>query len=118
MDPNKLELNDRLIVAADFKCEPGEGAKELEAKLLALMDKLEGTGAIIKANSAVRALGLFRMTELMNQRGVRLFADLKLVDIKETLATDGSFLRETKPAIVTVMANADVSGMRALREAM
>jgi len=118
MDPSRLELNDRLIVAADFKCEPGEGASVLEAKLLKLVDKLAGTGAIFKFNSALRALGLYRVAELMQERGVRFFADLKLVDIPATLKADGSFLRETKPAIVTVMANADVAGMRALREAM
>jgi orotidine-5'-phosphate decarboxylase len=103
-----LTLPERLIVAADF--EPpkqilGEiplGQRWVKQRVLELADKLKGTGVIFKVNSALRACGYDLIDEL-HARGLRVFADLKLSDIKNTLKTDGVLLREAKPEILTVM---------------
>jgi orotidine-5'-phosphate decarboxylase len=44
-----------------------------------------------------------------------VFADLKLIDIGETLATDGEFLRMAKPEILTAMCFAGEKTLRALK---
>jgi orotidine-5'-phosphate decarboxylase len=109
---------ERLIVAADFK--PGTAWEKYHGKLgvklqvLKLADSLKGTGVYLKVNSALRACGYDLIGEIQS-RGLRVFADLKLFDIGETLATDGMLLREAKPDLLTTVCVAGVTAMQALK---
>lgn len=105
---------ERLIVAADFKPTTPEGRAWVEKRVLTLADELNGTGVYIKVNSALRAVGYGLIDEL-HSRGLRVFADLKLNDIIETLATDGALLKEARPELLTAMCSAGVAGMKALK---
>jgi orotidine-5'-phosphate decarboxylase len=106
--------HDRLIVAADFRPVGVTGCSEVEDKVLDLAKKLEGTGVYIKVNSALRACG-FDLIHVLHEQGLRVFADLKLNDIPETLGTDGVILREFKPDLLTVMCTTGVKGMIELK---
>lgn len=101
---------DRLIVAADFKHVPQHNLDYTKRQLMNLVSQLAGTGVYIKVNSLIRVFG-YGMIDEMHQQGVRVFADLKLCDIGNTLANDGSFLRSLKPDLLTAMC---VSGEAAL----
>jgi orotidine-5'-phosphate decarboxylase len=113
----KLEPAERLIVAADFKLDPkyADGRATVHDRLRLLADKLRGTGVTIKVNSALRALGYGIIGEL-HDRKLKVFADLKLNDIPETLMIDGQLLNEAKPDIVTVMCSTGVKGMETLKK--
>jgi len=114
---------ERLIVAADFKPSPKNSGStspvrfpdrvEIQRKVLDLADSLKGTGVYLKVNSALRTCGYDLIGEIQS-RGLRVFADLKLIDIPNTLTDDGVFLREAKPKLLTVVCSAGVSGMKAL----
>jgi len=112
---------ERLIVAADFKPD-GEHygsticrrRDEVHHKVLALAESLRGTGVILKVNSALRACG-YGLIDEIHSRGLKVFADLKLFDISETLSTDGALIRETKPELLTTVCVAGVAAMRALK---
>jgi orotidine-5'-phosphate decarboxylase len=122
---------ERLIVAADFKpptedtwIEPGSHQgqsiirsskrKWVERQVLTLADSLKGTGVYLKVNSALRACGYGLIGEIQS-RGLRVFADLKLIDIGETLSTDAVLIGEAKPELLTTMCVAGVTAMRALK---
>lgn len=116
---------ERLIVAADFKPPVGmegpidqKGSPHLrywvENHVLALADSLKGTGVYLKVNSALRACG-YELISKIHSRGLRVFADLKLFDISETLATDGVLLGEAKPELLTTVCVAGVTAMQALK---
>jgi orotidine-5'-phosphate decarboxylase len=107
----------RLIVAADF--DPGKGTMSyardwVGSKVLQLADDLKDTGVIIKVNSALRICG-YKLIKEIQKRGLQVFADLKLFDIENTLATDGAFLRSKTPEILTVSCGAGIEAMRALK---
>lgn len=121
----KLTLAERLIVAADFKPPKGteppidqKGSPHLrywvENKVLALADSLKGTGVYLKVNSALRACG-YELIDKIHARGLRVFADLKLIDIGETLSTDGVLLKEAKPELLTTMCVSGIAAMQALK---
>lgn len=106
---------ERLIVAADFRpTEPGMGRTWVRDEVLALADSLEGTGVYLKVNSALRACG-YGLIDEIRARGLRTFADLKLFDIVETLATDGALLREARPELLTTVSVAGIAAMKALK---
>ncbi|MFZ1987642.1 MAG: orotidine-5'-phosphate decarboxylase [Minisyncoccia bacterium] len=105
---------ERLIVAADFKPTTPNGKGWAKAKVLALADSLKGTGVYLKVNSALRACGYDLIGEIQS-RGLRVFADLKLIDIGETLSTDGVLIREAKPELLTTMCVAGLAAMQALK---
>lgn len=111
---------ERLIVAADFKPKPEEcipyglARNSVRRQVLALADSLKGTGVYLKVNSALRACGYDLIGEIQS-RGLRVFADLKLYDIPNTLTDDGILLRETNPGLVTVVCSAGVPAMQALK---
>lgn len=121
---------ERLIVAADFKPEHShsnarwfandhgllrpELRYQVREKVIKLADSLKGTGVYLKVNSALRACGYDLIGEIQS-RGLRVFADLKLIDIGETLSTDGVLIREAKPELLTTMCVAGVTAMRALK---
>lgn len=108
---------DRLIIAADFKPSAGTGRAGVRSQVLRLADNLNGLGIILKVNSALRACG-YGLIDEIHSRGLRVFADLKLNDIPETLSTDGEMLREANPAIVTAMCSTGEKGLLALKEAL
>ena len=122
---------ERLIVAADFKppaeeqwIEDGPYSNQsticrskqnwIKKQVFALADSLRGTGVYLKVNSALRACG-YGLIDEIHSRGLRVFADLKLFDISETLSTDGVLLREFKPELLTTVCVAGVTAMQALK---
>ncbi|MBP9749479.1 MAG: orotidine-5'-phosphate decarboxylase [Candidatus Pacebacteria bacterium] len=105
---------ERLIVAADFKPTAPNGKAWVKAQVLALADSLKGTGVYLKVNSALRACGYDLIGEIQS-RGLRVFADLKLFDIGETLSTDGVLLKEAKPELLTTVCVAGATAMQALK---
>lgn len=109
-----LTSAERLIVAADFKPEGQNGRDWVKTQVLTLADSLKGTGVYLKVNSALRACGYDLISEIQS-RGLGVFADLKLIDISETLSTDGVLLREAKPEILTTMCVAGVKAVQALK---
>ena len=109
-----LSPAERLIVAADFKPTAPNGKDWVKAQVLLLANKLRGTGVYLKVNSALRACGYDLIGDIQS-RGLRVFADLKLIDISETLSTDGILLREVKPELLTTMCVAGLTAMQALK---
>lgn len=111
-----LSPAERLIVAADFKPDPimGLGRAHVESQVLSLASSLKGTGVFLKVNSALRANG-YGLIDKIHDYGLRVFADLKLFDIKETLMTDGILLREAKPELLTTVCVAGIEAMQALK---
>ncbi len=105
---------ERLIVAADFKPTASSGIDFVRSQVLLLADKLMGTGVYLKVNSALRACGYSLISEIQ-LRGLRVFADLKLFDIGETLSTDGALLKEANPEILTTVCAAGITAMQALK---
>lgn len=109
-----LKPAERLIVAADFKPEEGQGMWLVRDKVIKLADQLHGTGVYLKVNSVLRFYG-YDIIRQIHECGLKVFADLKLYDIEETLGTDGDFLRETKPELLTTVCTVGKSSMRLLR---
>lgn len=115
-----LKPEERLIVAADFNPPadyPGDPASWVRDQVLVLARRLRGTGVILKVNSALRARGYDLIDEIHGQ-GLKVFADLKLIDIVDTLNIDGALLRERGPELVTAMCVAGVKALTALRESL
>lgn len=118
IEPTKVVFQkpaDRLIVAADFKPNEGKGRHSVIDQVLNLANSLQGTDVYIKVNSALRACGYDLIGEI-HQRGLRVFTDLKLCDIPETLSIDGLLLREASPELLTVMCSTGAAAMQALKE--
>ncbi len=111
-DRKLLTPAERLIVAADFKPD-GLGWKGVRQQVVNLCELLQGTGVYIKVNSILRACG-YNLIDVIHSHDLKVFADLKLYDIPETLATDGALLREVKPELLTVVCTAGVASMHAL----
>ncbi len=114
---NNLPPEERLIVAADFHPESCGGISGVETKVLCLAQELEGLGVYIKVNSILRAIG-YELIMQLHELGLKVFADLKLIDIPSKMAIDGAMLAEARPEIVTVMCCAGVDGMHAVQDAL
>lgn len=110
-----LRTEERLIVTVDYKSSEQGGISGVEKKVMELADALEGTGVYIKVNSILRALGYDLITRL-HDMGLKVFADLKLIDIPNTMGTDAEFLQEINPEILTVMSCAGIDGMCAVQK--
>ncbi|MCX6702178.1 MAG: orotidine-5'-phosphate decarboxylase [Candidatus Zambryskibacteria bacterium] len=115
----KLTPAERLIVAADFKPEVEDndcfsGRVWVYQQVLKLAQSLKGTGVYIKVNSALRSHG-YGLIDYLHSCGLKVFADLKLIDIGQTLSIDGILLREARPEIVTVSCFASKKAVRALK---
>lgn len=115
-----LPLRERLIVAADFRPDElvgpyGKDRGSVRKQVLRLADELYGMGVFLKVNSALRACG-YTLIDEIHARGLKVFADLKLFDIKETLAIDGVLLHEAKPELLTVVAATGIQSMHALKD--
>lgn len=107
-----------LTVAADFRPNKNStvlGRIQVENEVLALAKNLEGTGVYLKINSALRACG-YRLIDKIHSHGLKVFADLKLFDIKETLSIDGALLREYNPELLTVSCVSGVEAMKHLKD--
>ncbi len=113
----ELKPEERLIVAADYSPRNFGGIQGVESKVLALAKELEGLGIYIKVNSVLRAVGYDLIIRLHNL-GLKVFADLKLIDIPNTIGTDGEMLAEVKPEILTVMCCAGIDGMNAVQKVL
>lgn len=109
-----LKPAERLIVAADFKPVLHGGRSGVMKRILAFAHQLKNLGVYLKVNSALRALG-YDLIDGIHDAGLRVFADFKLNDIPETLLTDGEFLKEAQPELLTVMCSTGVDGMRKLK---
>ncbi|HUW72186.1 MAG TPA: orotidine-5'-phosphate decarboxylase [Candidatus Humimicrobiaceae bacterium] len=110
-----METSERLIVAADYDPRKFGGINGVREEVLRLADALEGLGIIIKVNSILRACGYGLIREL-HDLGLRVFADLKLVDIPNTMEMDGAMLAEVKPELLTVMCCAGIDGMASVQK--
>lgn len=110
---DNLTTAERLIVAADFKPD-STGSKGVYDKVLNLAKTLEGTGVLIKINSSLRAFG-YNLIGTLHDLDLKVFADLKLIDIPATMEIDGELLAESKPEIVTAMCCSGVKGLHGLQ---
>jgi orotidine-5'-phosphate decarboxylase len=109
---------DCLIVAADYRPTGTRYLREeAKEKVLKLADQLKGLRVYVKVNSILRACG-FDLIDELHDMGLRVFADLKLTDIPETMETDAILLSEYQPEILTVMCNSSVEGMRRVKNAL
>ena len=109
---------ERLIVAADFRPNTTVGngpISSVESQVLSLAYRLKGTGVYLKMNSALRACG-YGLIEKVHSYGLRVCADLKLFDIKETLSIDGVLLGGAKPELVTAVCFASIIPMQVLKK--
>ena len=116
----KLTPAERLIVAADFKPtspHSNSAKQQVQVALMGLCQVLQGTGVYLKVNSALRAVG-YRLIDMIHDHGLKCFADLKLFDISETLATDGAILEDSKPELLTVACATGMKSMKRLRDAL
>lgn len=110
-----LKIEERLIVAADYNPRDWGGIKGVEAKVMELGKDLKDTGVYVKVNSPLRAIGYSLGTRL-HDVGLKVFADLKLIDIPATMEIDAEMLLELKPEILTVMSCAGIDGMHAVQK--
>ncbi len=102
----------RLIVAADFDGAPDE----VLADVVNFAMKLQGTGVVLKVNSALR--GNYSLITTLRDLGLSIFADLKVYDISNTLRTDGERLAFYAPDMVTVACVSGKKSISALVQAM
>lgn len=113
-----LSAAQRLVVAADFRPESGHddatSRSMVRDKVLWLADQLNGSGVCLKLNSAIRAWG-FGLADEVRSRGLDVFGDWKLNDIKETLVTDSSLMRRVGLRFITVMCSTGIDGLRAFK---
>lgn len=110
-----ISTDGRLIVAADYSPAQYGGIMGVRRKILNLAWELEGTGVCLKVNSILRAFG-YGMVNDLHKIGVKVFADLKLNDIPNTMSIDAEMLAEVKPEIVTVMGCAGIGGIKAVKK--
>lgn len=109
-------LEERLIVAADYSPKEYGGIQGVKKKVLDLAIDLK-EGVYVKVNSILRAIG-YDLIVMLHDLGLKVFADLKLIDIPKTMKIDGEMLKEVKPEILTVMCCAGVDGMRDVQETL
>jgi orotidine-5'-phosphate decarboxylase len=120
MKMKNISPAERLIVAADFKYDEnmsGTAKQQMKGKLLNFANNLARTGVYIKINSGLRITGYEIINEL-HDRDLKVFADLKLNDISETMKIDAQLLKNYNPDILTIMCSSGISGMRAVKEAL
>ena len=111
-----MKLEERLIVAVDFDPhEYGGKRHEVWKEVHTFLKHARNTNVYVKFNSFLRAFG-YDLIDIVHEHRLKMFADLKLIDIPKTMKLDGMFLQESKPDIVTVMCCAGVKGMRWLRK--
>lgn len=115
-----MKLEERLIVAADYypvKPVKFDGTGGTVKRVLDLAEKLDGLGVYIKINSVLRAAG-YQLIDKLHGKGLKVFADLKLIDIPNTMKTDAALLAPHSPEMLTVMCCAGIDGMHAVQDAL
>ena len=109
------------MVAFDFVPDiiQKQGRNWLKWEVRKLIGSLAKTGQPIpvKMNSALRALG-YDIIDEVHDAGLTFCADLKLVDIGNTLKTDGLFLQEARPEMLTVYCAEGIISLKAIRLAI
>lgn len=110
-------LEERLIVAADYSPKEYGGIQGVKKKVLDLAIDLKGLGVYVKVNSILRAIG-YDLIPILHDLGLKVFADLKLIDIPKTMKIDGEMLSRVQPELLTVMCCAGVDGMRDVQETL
>ncbi len=105
-----IPLAQRLIIAADFGNQNSDDAIK---STISLAKSVKGSGVILKSNAVLRAAG-YSLIDQVRDLGLGFFADLKLSDIPNTLESDGRFLQEKKPELLTAMASTGSKGLSAL----
>lgn len=111
----ELKPEERLIVAADYSPKVYGGRHGVEKQVMTLAESLKGLGVYIKVNSILRAVGYDLITKL-HDLGLKVLADLKLIDIPNTMKTDGELLAGVEPELLTVMCCAGIDGMNAVQK--
>lgn len=114
MQRKKLTPAERLIVAADFRPEGNNGRQWVRQQVIKLAKSLKDTGVYLKVNSALRACG-YNLIDEIHEQGLRVFADLKLFDISNTLADDGVLLAKAKPELLTVVCGTGGAAITSLK---
>jgi len=112
-----IKLEERLIISADFRSKKDKKGRDIGGQVLDLAVSLQDFGVYIKVNSALRAEG-YELIQALHSRGLKVFADLKLIDIPNTMKTDAELLSFHKPEMLTVMCCAGVDGMHAVQETL
>jgi orotidine-5'-phosphate decarboxylase len=112
-----MKTEERLIVAADYDPQKSGGMEGTVACVLGLAKELKGLGVYIKVNSVLRAAG-YQLINRLHDEGLRVFADLKLVDIPSTMKTDATLLATYPPEMLTVMCCAGIDGMHAVQSTL
>lgn len=112
-----LNPEERLMIGADFDPMTHGGISGVHKKVLELADTLADTGVYIKLNFILRAVG-YSLIDEIHDRGLKVFADLKLNDIPNTLKNDAVVLAEHAPEMVTVMASTGRISMQQLKNAL
>ncbi|MBI4280586.1 orotidine 5'-phosphate decarboxylase [Candidatus Uhrbacteria bacterium] len=109
-----MDLEERLIIAADSNPEH-ESEEIVFRRVLAIARAAADLKVTIKVNALLRARG-YQLIDQLHNLGCRVFADLKLMDIPLTLASDGLLLSPHEPEFLTVLTDARESALRGLQE--
>ncbi len=109
-----MKLEERLIVAVDFDPRKNDDISGVLKKVEDLAESLQCLGVVINVNSILRAQGYQLINDLHNV-GLKVFADLKLIDISKTMEIDGAMLEIYKPDFLTVMCSSCIDGMHAVQ---
>lgn len=109
-----MRLEERLIVAADYDPKKSGGMEGAIECVLNLAENLRGLGVYIKVNSVLRVAG-YQLIDKLHDKGLKVFADLKLIDIPNTMKADAAFLAAYSPEMLTVMCCAGIDGMHAVQ---
>ena len=112
-----MELAERLIIALDPDPVKHGSTEACKREVLSFADSVAETGVVIKLNSVLRAVG-YSLIGDVHERDLSVFADLKLVDIPNTMKNDAAFLAPYAPEMLTVMCSAGIAGMHAVQSAL
>ena len=102
------EHAENLVVALDF--EDRSPIVQIQ-KTVDMAEQLAPLGVVLKLNSVLRVEG-YSIIEKIHSMGAKVFADLKLNDIPNTLEREALLISGYEPEFVTVMCSTGVSGMR------
>lgn len=112
-----MKAEERLIIAADYDSEKCGGTRGAIEYVLNLAEEIKGLGVYIKVNSVLRAAG-YQLIDRLHDMGLKVFADLKLIDIPNTMQADAELLSANPPEMLTVMCCAGIDGMRAVQSTL
>jgi orotidine-5'-phosphate decarboxylase len=111
---SKLKPAQRLIIPTYLKPVENDGRRWVRAQIIKFATELNQTGVCIEFDSALRACG-YDLGDEVHDRGLGIFADMKLTDDSKILSVDGILLRELKPEFITVMCSTGYDAMRFLK---